>query len=172
MDWRIQVRPVLGELQHPCSTNHVRNVAISTTRSCLLTPGRLTPKSGILSNIRYWYFVDLMAVCIHDGDEPSAPIPSRHNRAVFEATCQRYRILASGSIACEINAFVIIQNLSSVGEVEVVTLALRSDPYLRRKPRTAPAVGEAEGRRSARAAVCTENLIHVDEVAESPKLAQ
>ena len=79
------------------------------------------PKSGILSNIRYWYFVDLMAVCIHDGDEPSAPIPSRHDRAVFEATCQRYRILASGSIACEINAFVIIQNLSSVGEVEVVT---------------------------------------------------
>jgi hypothetical protein len=28
-----------------------------------------------------------------------APIPSRQDRAMFEATCQRYRILAGGRIA-------------------------------------------------------------------------
>ena len=47
----------------------------------------------------------------------------------------------------------IIQNLSSVGEVEVVTRHCGMIPIYVANQRTAPAVGEAEGRRSARAAL-------------------
>jgi hypothetical protein len=40
---------------------------------------------------------------------------------VFEVACECQRVLASGAIAGQINAFVIIQNLFAVGEMEIVT---------------------------------------------------
>ena len=86
----------------------------------------------MLSDIRYRHFVDLVTMRIDDRDEPAAPIPSRHDRPVFEVTCQRQRIFASGSIAWQINTFVIVQNLFAVTEVEVITRhgeMIRSEKY-------------------------------------------
>ena len=37
---------------------------------------------------------------------------------MFEVACQRHCVLASGGIAGQVNAFVIIQNLFAVGEME------------------------------------------------------
>jgi len=86
----------------------------------------------MLSDIRYRHFVDLVTMRIDDRDEPAAPIPSRHDRPVFEVACQRQRIFASGCIACQINTFVIVQNLFAVTEVEVITRhgeTIRSEKY-------------------------------------------
>ena len=86
----------------------------------------------MLSDIRYRHFVDLVTVRIDDRDKPAAPIPSRHDGPVFEVTCQRQRIFASGSIAWQINTFVIVQNLFAVTEVEVITRhaeMIRSEKY-------------------------------------------
>jgi len=62
-----------------------------------------------------------VSVLIHDGDEPTGPVPARHDCAVFEVACERYRVGASGGIARQVNAFVIIENLFAVGEMEIVT---------------------------------------------------
>ena len=45
---------------------------------------------------------------------------------MFEVACQRHRVLASGGIAGQVNAFVIIQNLFAVGEMEIVTRKRRA----------------------------------------------
>jgi hypothetical protein len=74
-----------------------------------------------ISNIRNRNLINLVSVLIDDGDEPPGPIPSRHNRAVFEIARERQRIVASGSIAREVNTFVVVQNLFAVGEMEIVT---------------------------------------------------
>ena len=36
--------------------------------------------------------------------------PARHDHLVFEVACQRERVLASGGVAGQVNAFVITQN--------------------------------------------------------------
>ena len=86
-----------------------------------LDPNRPIREADMLSDIRYRHFVDLVTMRIDDRDEPAAPIPSRHDGPVFEVTRQRQRIFASGSIAWQINTFVIVQNLFAVTEVEVIT---------------------------------------------------
>ena len=86
----------------------------------------------MLSDIRYRHFVDLVTMRIDDRYEPAAPIPSGHDRPVFEVACQRQGIFASGCIAWQINTFVIVQNLFAVTEVEVITRhgeMIRSEKY-------------------------------------------
>jgi hypothetical protein len=46
---------------------------------------------------------------------------------VFEIACQRERVLASGGVAGQVNAFVIAQNLFAVGEREIGHMAPISD---------------------------------------------
>ena len=62
-----------------------------------------------------------MSVLVHDDDEPPGPVPAWHYCTKFEVARQRQRVLASGGIAGQANAFVIIENLFAVGEMEIVT---------------------------------------------------
>jgi hypothetical protein len=52
-----------------------------------------------------------VSVLVDDDNEPTSPVPARHDGAMFEVACQRQRVLASGGIAGQVNAFVIIQNI-------------------------------------------------------------
>jgi hypothetical protein len=51
------------------------------------------------SGIRNRQLVDLVSVLVDDDNEPTTPVPARHDRAMFEVACQRERVFASGGIA-------------------------------------------------------------------------
>ena len=55
--------------------------------------------------IRDRNLIDLVSVLVHDGNEPTSPVPARHYRAMFEVVRKRQRVLASGSTAWQVNAF-------------------------------------------------------------------
>src|SRR5580700_11009479 len=76
--------------------------------------------AGRFSNIHYGDFIDLVAVYINYIDKPAAPIPSLHDIAVFEVTREGDRIIAGGSIARQINTFVIFQDCRTVRETKIV----------------------------------------------------
>ena len=71
------------------------------------------------SGIRNRQLVDLVSVLVDDDNEPTTPVPARHDRAMFEVACQCHRVFASGGIAGQVNAFVITQNLFAVGEMKI-----------------------------------------------------
>jgi hypothetical protein len=73
------------------------------------------------SDIHDRHLVDLVSLLVRDDDEPTSPIPARHDRAMFEVACKRHRIVASGGIARQVNAFVIVKNFVAVSEMEIVT---------------------------------------------------
>jgi hypothetical protein len=62
-----------------------------------------------------------VSVLVHDDDEPAGPVPARYCRALLEIACEHHRVGASGGIARQVNAFVIIENLFAVGETEIIT---------------------------------------------------
>jgi hypothetical protein len=68
------------------------------------------------SDIHDRHLVDLVSLLVHDDDEPTSPIPARHDRAMFEVACKRHRIVASGGIARQVNAFVIVKNFVAVSD--------------------------------------------------------
>jgi hypothetical protein len=63
---------------------------------------------------------------------------------MFEVACERQRILASGGIAGQVNAFVIIQNLFAIGEMEIVTRHGGSRVLLSLHPLVLPHLGCVE----------------------------
>jgi hypothetical protein len=72
------------------------------------------------SSICYRHLVNLVPVRIYDTHELAAPIPPRHNRAMFEIACYRQRVIVSRSVARYVNPFVIVENMSAVGEVKII----------------------------------------------------
>jgi hypothetical protein len=51
------------------------------------------------------WLVDLVSVLVHDGDEPTSPVPARHDHPMFEVAWQCDRVLASGSIAGQVRSW-------------------------------------------------------------------
>jgi hypothetical protein len=61
-----------------------------------------------------------VSVLVHYGDEPAGPVPARHDRAMLEVARERRSIRASGGVARQVNALVIVQNLFAIGEMEII----------------------------------------------------
>ena len=79
-------------------------------------------RRGLLSlkRVRDRYLVDLVAVLIDDCDEPAIPFPVRH-LLVPQVAGEIRGILARGGVAGQIDAFVIVQDVFAIGEMEEVT---------------------------------------------------
>src|SRR5690349_18732726 len=66
------------------------------------------------------HLVDLVPMLIDNCDKPARPIPARQGPAVKVAR-ERERILPRSSIARQVNASVVVENLVAIGEMEIVT---------------------------------------------------
>src|SRR5208283_2970167 len=74
----------------------------------------------VLQRIGDRHFVDLVAVLVHDGDEPAVPFPDRHLGAPAKAIDERYSVRARSGVAAEVDALVIAEDVFAVGEMEIV----------------------------------------------------
>src|ERR1700682_3626523 len=64
--------------------------------------------------------IHLVSVLVHDADEPTVPVPARHDLAVFQVARQHQGLFPRRGIARKVQAFVIRQHLLSVGEMKII----------------------------------------------------
>ena len=84
-----------------------------------MVPHDASRRTDVLSNIAYRHLIDLMAVGILTNQpaqsHPGMTAPCLRSRASANASSR------AGSIAWQVNSFVVIQNVFAVSEVKVVT---------------------------------------------------